>query len=532
VAPTLTTQPTNLTVAAGDTASFSVVAAGTAPLSYQWARNGSSIVGATAATFTLTSTSAADNGAKFTVIVSNSVSSVSSTAATLTVTDAAKALTPRLLGSVGPGVESVLPGAGSEFYRRTGDLRVFGAAGTAGSTVVEAAGSWFPQGSLMQADVDGSTGVLRNLRQSARLYIKSGQLRRLGIAGTGTPASVRVSTLDLSDLCVTPQSPVGDLFDDWTQPDNSVLVYQIKPKCENQNGFTPLGERRYVAVRAGMSATALPLDIGADRPKLALRDRRGAITGFVVYDGTTLARVDANFANRVTIATNLQPPDDVVATVGIFGTDNDPYLLYTYRAFAQPAELRAYRLTGTPATRTVLSTSLFRTAVADETGVYFLSASLDGTEVQLHKLAHDGTLTLLASRIFIDSWWGDSRLLLSPTRAVVVSGSTITSIPLGAGSRQTFTAGTSQIDHAHVVGEDLYLQLRANGSGTLLDAAVKVMATDLSNPLDLPRTVLLGSLMALLRPFNWLQSCWQGRHLLTAALTFGNRTWPATVSAV
>src|SRR6266404_3744146 len=40
VAPTITTQPANQTVTAGQTATFTVVATGTAPLSYQWQKNG------------------------------------------------------------------------------------------------------------------------------------------------------------------------------------------------------------------------------------------------------------------------------------------------------------------------------------------------------------------------------------------------------------------------------------------------------------------------------------------------------------
>jgi hypothetical protein len=88
VAPTITTQPANQTVTAGQTAMFSVVAAGTAPLSYQWRKNTANIVGATAASYTTPATTSADNGAKFDVVVSNSVSSVTSGQATLTVNSA------------------------------------------------------------------------------------------------------------------------------------------------------------------------------------------------------------------------------------------------------------------------------------------------------------------------------------------------------------------------------------------------------------------------------------------------------------
>jgi hypothetical protein len=47
VAPTITTQPVNQAVTAGQTATFAVVAIGTAPLSYQWQKNGANIAGAT-----------------------------------------------------------------------------------------------------------------------------------------------------------------------------------------------------------------------------------------------------------------------------------------------------------------------------------------------------------------------------------------------------------------------------------------------------------------------------------------------------
>ncbi len=86
VAPTITTQPLNQTVTAGQTATFLVVAAGTAPLSYQWQKNGSAISGATAASYTTPDTTSPDNGAIFQATVSNSIGSVTSNSATLTVT--------------------------------------------------------------------------------------------------------------------------------------------------------------------------------------------------------------------------------------------------------------------------------------------------------------------------------------------------------------------------------------------------------------------------------------------------------------
>jgi hypothetical protein len=90
-APKITTQPTAQSVSAGKTATFSVTATGTAPLAYQWQRSGTAITGATASSYTTPAVASTDNGATFEVTVTNSVGSITSNAATLTVTAAAVA---------------------------------------------------------------------------------------------------------------------------------------------------------------------------------------------------------------------------------------------------------------------------------------------------------------------------------------------------------------------------------------------------------------------------------------------------------
>ena len=84
-APYITAQPVNQTVTAGQTATFSVTAAGTAPLAYQWQKNGADIAGATTASYTTAVTTTSDSGEQFRVVVSNSGGSVTSMPATLTV---------------------------------------------------------------------------------------------------------------------------------------------------------------------------------------------------------------------------------------------------------------------------------------------------------------------------------------------------------------------------------------------------------------------------------------------------------------
>ncbi len=85
VAPTITVQPANQSISAGSGTSFSVTATGTAPLSYQWRKNGTNITGATSATYTIASAALGDAGS-YSVVVTNSAGSATSNAATLTVT--------------------------------------------------------------------------------------------------------------------------------------------------------------------------------------------------------------------------------------------------------------------------------------------------------------------------------------------------------------------------------------------------------------------------------------------------------------
>lgn len=95
-APAITAQPTNVTVSPGQPASFTVSASGTAPLSYQWQKNGVNIAGATGATYTIAATVAADAG-QYRAVVSNSAGSATSTAATLTITAPNAAPTAEIL---------------------------------------------------------------------------------------------------------------------------------------------------------------------------------------------------------------------------------------------------------------------------------------------------------------------------------------------------------------------------------------------------------------------------------------------------
>jgi len=83
--PTIVTPPANQKVVVGQTATFSITASGTAPLSYKWQKNGADINGATLASYTTPAATAQDNGAQFRVVASNSAGKATSNPATLTV---------------------------------------------------------------------------------------------------------------------------------------------------------------------------------------------------------------------------------------------------------------------------------------------------------------------------------------------------------------------------------------------------------------------------------------------------------------
>ena len=83
--PAITAHPSNITVNAGQPATFTVTANGSSPLAYQWQKNDSAISGARSASYTTPATTSADDGSTFKVVVSNAAGSATSNSATLTV---------------------------------------------------------------------------------------------------------------------------------------------------------------------------------------------------------------------------------------------------------------------------------------------------------------------------------------------------------------------------------------------------------------------------------------------------------------
>ena len=82
--PVITSPPASQTIFLSDSVAFTVGATGTAPLSYQWLRNGMAVSGAVTNSLVFT-TAAPDNNAQFAVVVTNTSGAVTSSPAALTI---------------------------------------------------------------------------------------------------------------------------------------------------------------------------------------------------------------------------------------------------------------------------------------------------------------------------------------------------------------------------------------------------------------------------------------------------------------
>jgi Bacterial Ig domain/Immunoglobulin domain len=193
VAPTITTQPTNQTVTAGQTATFAVVAGGTAPLSYQWQKNGANIAGATAASYTTPVTATADSGSMFRVVVSNTAGTVTSAAATLTVTVAPVAPTI----ATQPGNQTVTAGQKATF--------AVVATGTAPLSY---------QWQKNSANISGAT--LASYTTSATTTTDNGSTFQVVVSNSAGSVTSRAATLTVNPAVVAPTIT--------TQPTNQTVT--------------------------------------------------------------------------------------------------------------------------------------------------------------------------------------------------------------------------------------------------------------------------------------------------------------------
>jgi len=213
VAPTISTQPGNQTVTAGQTATFTVASTGTAPLSYQWQKNSVNIAGATAASYTTPVTTTADSGSTFAVVVSNTAGTVTSAAATLTVS--ATAVAPAI--TTQPGNQTVTAGQTATF--------TVAATGTA-----PLAYQWQKN----SVNITGATSA--SYTTPATTTADSGSTFAVVVSNTAGSATSSAATLTVNSGTAPPSVPTGltagaasssEIDLSWNASTGSVAGYKI-----------------------------------------------------------------------------------------------------------------------------------------------------------------------------------------------------------------------------------------------------------------------------------------------------------------
>ncbi len=159
-APTINQQPRDRSAFLTGTATFDIGVGGKGPLRFQWRRNGAAIAGATASTYTTPALTVADDGAKFSVVVSNDKDNVTSSEATLSV------LGPPVI-TAQPAAQTVAVGATAAFsvtatgtsltyqWRRNG-VAVSGATAASYTTAATVATD---DGAVYSVDIGNGAGI-------------------------------------------------------------------------------------------------------------------------------------------------------------------------------------------------------------------------------------------------------------------------------------------------------------------------------------------------------------------------------------
>ena len=225
LAPSITTQPSAQTVTAGQTASFTVAASGTAPLSYQWQKGSNNISGATSPSYTTPATTVSDNGSTFKVIVSNAAGSMTSNAAVLNVTAGSSA--PSIITQ--PSNQGVIVGQKATFtvvasgtaplsYQwEKGTTNISGATSPSYTTP---AASLSDNGSTFQVTVTNSAGSVTS--NPATLTV------------TSSPVAPSITTQPSNQSVAAGQTATFSVVASGTSP----LTYQWQKGTTNISGAT------------------------------------------------------------------------------------------------------------------------------------------------------------------------------------------------------------------------------------------------------------------------------------------------------
>ena len=283
--PTITKQPEAQSVIVGQTATFTITANGSEPLSYQWQKSDSSdnwadISGAISTIYTTEATTTGMNGYQYRCVVSNSAGSVTSDAATLTVEAYTPPTTYTISADASPAEGGSVSGGGS--YTEGTSV-----------TLTATANSGYRFVGWMEGDQTVSTDTTyafpANSNRSLNAQFEKVYTVTVNVSGNGTATADKNTAAagEAVTLTATPNS--GYHFTGWTSSDGVTFA---NASSESTTFTMPAGD---VTVTAGFT-------------RISPGSTTYAITAPDVENGTV--RVSPSRASRGTTVTITVTPDE------------------------------------------------------------------------------------------------------------------------------------------------------------------------------------------------------------------------------
>jgi hypothetical protein len=497
---TITAQPIAASVAVGASASFSVAASGSAPITYQWRRNGTAIAAATSNSYVTPATTLADSGAVFSVVVTNGVGSVTSNDATLTVTQGGGATGLYLVSIAGPAVSASITYADGPSQGATEALVAVPPLGQGGTTTLEPAGS-FDLSVFYRPGLEGTINgaSVTNLHERLISYLKSDGLHAVDLqVASGVPTPHIVSTLKPGDVCSAGSggapSIAGEVSgNDYADATKSWAFFRVP----GTDGTCGTADDQFRAVRLNMSPTDTAVVIG--EPLVQVIGAGGAFSGLIVRNGNAIQQLDANLANPTQLFTVASGD---LSTNGItFGSIEPGIWTYVSGTGVYGFKVSVNAAAGTPTLlATLASGETLGDTASDGADGYF--AIRGASTTRIIKANETALATTPVATVNGDI----NTLRVSPTRLVleVIAGSTYTvvSLPKAGGAPLTLVADPTPYTLGQVVlsGENVYYtetQTTVNSDSTIqFTARTGIVQTDNTNPTMLANVGIAGTTLA------------------------------------